>query len=248
MTRSHSCVVSSRMRRHAADARVHDRDVDAAEAFGCAGHRGDDLLLVTHVDAQPTRRRRAPRGGRARRPAHPRRGAARRSRRRCRSRRPSRSRFAPPSSIESATLASAPRWREPWFGIYLPQLRMPFERILERTLAAEAAGFDSVWLMDHFTAPAAPEVDTLEGFDGRDRARGAHLDDPHRPPRALRPVPPSRAAGQDGRDLRRHLRRPARARHRLGVGARRAAHLRVRARAAGGARREAARDARDPRA
>jgi len=53
---------------------------------------------------------------------------------------------------------------EPWFGIYLPQLRMPFDRILERTLAAEAAGFDSVWLMDHFTAPAAPEVDTFEGF------------------------------------------------------------------------------------
>ena len=53
---------------------------------------------------------------------------------------------------------------EPWFGIYLPQLRMSYERILERTLAAEAAGFDSVWLMDHFTPPAAPEVDTFEGF------------------------------------------------------------------------------------
>jgi alkanesulfonate monooxygenase SsuD/methylene tetrahydromethanopterin reductase-like flavin-dependent oxidoreductase (luciferase family) len=53
---------------------------------------------------------------------------------------------------------------DPWFGIYLPQLRMPFERILERTLAAEAAGFDSVWLMDHFVAPRAPEVDTFEGF------------------------------------------------------------------------------------
>ena len=52
----------------------------------------------------------------------------------------------------------------PWFGIYLPQLRMSFDRILERTLAAEAAGFDSVWLMDHFTAPRAPEVDTFEGF------------------------------------------------------------------------------------
>lgn len=52
----------------------------------------------------------------------------------------------------------------PWFGIYLPQLRMSFDRIVERTLAAEAAGFDSVWLMDHFTAPAAPEVDTFEGW------------------------------------------------------------------------------------
>ena len=41
---------------------------------------------------------------------------------------------------------------------------MPFERILERTLAAEAAGFDSIWLMDHFAAPMAPEVDTFEGW------------------------------------------------------------------------------------
>jgi alkanesulfonate monooxygenase SsuD/methylene tetrahydromethanopterin reductase-like flavin-dependent oxidoreductase (luciferase family) len=41
---------------------------------------------------------------------------------------------------------------------------MGFDRILERTLVAEAAGFDSVWLMDHFTAPMAPEVDTFEGW------------------------------------------------------------------------------------
>jgi len=48
--------------------------------------------------------------------------------------------------------------------VYLPQLRMPFEQIVERTLAAESCGFDSVWLMDHLWAPAAPEVDTLEGW------------------------------------------------------------------------------------
>ncbi len=52
----------------------------------------------------------------------------------------------------------------PWFGCYLPQLRMSFDRMLERTLAAEASGFDSVWLMDHFAAPLAPEIDTLEGW------------------------------------------------------------------------------------
>jgi alkanesulfonate monooxygenase SsuD/methylene tetrahydromethanopterin reductase-like flavin-dependent oxidoreductase (luciferase family) len=51
-----------------------------------------------------------------------------------------------------------------WFGLFLPQLRMSFATILERTLAAEAAGFDSVWLMDHLAAPAAPEHDTLEGW------------------------------------------------------------------------------------
>jgi alkanesulfonate monooxygenase SsuD/methylene tetrahydromethanopterin reductase-like flavin-dependent oxidoreductase (luciferase family) len=51
-----------------------------------------------------------------------------------------------------------------WFGVFLPQLRMSFDTILERTLAAEEAGFDSVWLMDHLAAPAAPEWDTLEGW------------------------------------------------------------------------------------
>src|SRR5215218_1387307 len=51
-----------------------------------------------------------------------------------------------------------------WFGLFLPQLRMSFDTILERTLAAEAAGFDSVWLMDHLAAPAATEHDTFEGW------------------------------------------------------------------------------------
>jgi alkanesulfonate monooxygenase SsuD/methylene tetrahydromethanopterin reductase-like flavin-dependent oxidoreductase (luciferase family) len=51
-----------------------------------------------------------------------------------------------------------------WFGVFLPQLRMSFGTILDRTLSAEAAGFDSVWLMDHLAAPAAPEWDTLEGW------------------------------------------------------------------------------------
>lgn len=46
----------------------------------------------------------------------------------------------------------------------LPQLRMPYDTILERTLAAEAAGMDSVWLIDHMAAPAAPEVDYLEAW------------------------------------------------------------------------------------
>ena len=52
----------------------------------------------------------------------------------------------------------------PWFGVFLPQLRMSFDTILERTLAAEAAGFDSVWLMDHLAAPAGAHLDTFEGW------------------------------------------------------------------------------------
>jgi alkanesulfonate monooxygenase SsuD/methylene tetrahydromethanopterin reductase-like flavin-dependent oxidoreductase (luciferase family) len=51
-----------------------------------------------------------------------------------------------------------------WFGVFLPQLRMSFDTILDRARSAEAAGFDSVWLMDHLAAPAAPEWDTLEGW------------------------------------------------------------------------------------
>jgi alkanesulfonate monooxygenase SsuD/methylene tetrahydromethanopterin reductase-like flavin-dependent oxidoreductase (luciferase family) len=46
----------------------------------------------------------------------------------------------------------------------LPQLRMTYPTILERTLAAEAAGMDSVWLIDHMAAPAAPQVDYLEAW------------------------------------------------------------------------------------
>lgn len=49
-------------------------------------------------------------------------------------------------------------------GLYLPQIRMPFATIVERAQAAEAAGFDSVWFMDHLWAPADPTLDTLEGW------------------------------------------------------------------------------------
>ncbi len=51
-----------------------------------------------------------------------------------------------------------------WFGLFLPQIAMSFDVILERATAAEAAGFDSVWFMDHLAAPGALERDTLEGW------------------------------------------------------------------------------------
>lgn len=50
------------------------------------------------------------------------------------------------------------------FGVFLPQVKMSYDVILERTLAAEDMGFDSVWIMDHLMAPAAPTLDTLEGW------------------------------------------------------------------------------------
>lgn len=50
------------------------------------------------------------------------------------------------------------------FGLMLPQLRMSFDTIVERVRAAETAGFTSVWFMDHLAAPAAPDVDSFEGW------------------------------------------------------------------------------------
>ena len=50
------------------------------------------------------------------------------------------------------------------FGLFLPQVRLPFETLLERSLVAEAAGFDTVWFMDHLLAAGAPELDVLEGW------------------------------------------------------------------------------------
>ncbi|MEY2447382.1 MAG: hypothetical protein QOH79_858 [Acidimicrobiaceae bacterium] len=50
------------------------------------------------------------------------------------------------------------------FGLFLPQVRLPFETLLERTLLAEAAGFDTVWFMDHLWAAGAPQLDVLEGW------------------------------------------------------------------------------------
>ena len=52
----------------------------------------------------------------------------------------------------------------PLFGIFLPQLRMPFSTIEGRVRTAEEAGFDSAWFMDHLAAPAAREHDTLEAW------------------------------------------------------------------------------------
>jgi alkanesulfonate monooxygenase SsuD/methylene tetrahydromethanopterin reductase-like flavin-dependent oxidoreductase (luciferase family) len=41
---------------------------------------------------------------------------------------------------------------------------MSFDTMVTRALAAEAAGFDSIWLMDHLAAPMTPQLDTFEGW------------------------------------------------------------------------------------
>lgn len=50
------------------------------------------------------------------------------------------------------------------YALYLPQVRMSFGAIEERTATAEELGFHSVWLMDHLAAPALPDADTLEAW------------------------------------------------------------------------------------
>ena len=59
---------------------------------------------------------------------------------------------------------------------------MSFATILERARAAEDAGFDSVWFMDHLWAPGDPALDTLEGWTvatavaaGTERIRVGHM-------------------------------------------------------------------------
>jgi alkanesulfonate monooxygenase SsuD/methylene tetrahydromethanopterin reductase-like flavin-dependent oxidoreductase (luciferase family) len=95
-----------------------------------------------------------------------------------------------------------------WFGVFLPQLRMSFDAILERTFAAESIGFDSVWLMDHLAAPAAPEWDTLEGWTlaaglatRTNRVRLGHLVtcDPFRHPAVLAKMAATLDVLSDGR-------------------------------------------------
>ena len=118
---------------------------------------------------------------------------------------------------------------------------------LERTLAAEAAGFDSVWLMDHLVAPAAPEHDTFEGWTlaaalavRTSTIRIGHLVtcDPFRHPAVLAKMAATVDVLSDGR-------------LELGLGwgsvRARARDVRDRCRAAGGAGAPDARDDRDPR-
>jgi alkanesulfonate monooxygenase SsuD/methylene tetrahydromethanopterin reductase-like flavin-dependent oxidoreductase (luciferase family) len=52
----------------------------------------------------------------------------------------------------------------PEYGVFLPQLRMSPATIIERARAAEDAGFDAVWLMDHLQPPMLASGDCLEGF------------------------------------------------------------------------------------
>ena len=51
-----------------------------------------------------------------------------------------------------------------WFGLFLPQLRMPYSTIVERARAAEAAGFDGIAGMDHLAPPMAEHQPMFEAM------------------------------------------------------------------------------------
>ncbi len=53
---------------------------------------------------------------------------------------------------------------DPWFGCFLPQVRIGWPRLRERARVAEEAGFHSVWLVDHLATPADPSLPILEGW------------------------------------------------------------------------------------
>jgi alkanesulfonate monooxygenase SsuD/methylene tetrahydromethanopterin reductase-like flavin-dependent oxidoreductase (luciferase family) len=52
----------------------------------------------------------------------------------------------------------------PEFHLFLPQMRMALDTIVARAQAAEAAGFEGVWGIDHFSPPGAPEGGMYEAM------------------------------------------------------------------------------------
>ena len=52
----------------------------------------------------------------------------------------------------------------PTFHLFLPQMRMTHEAIVERALAAEAAGFEGISFMDHLAPPMALDQDMWEAM------------------------------------------------------------------------------------
>ena len=50
------------------------------------------------------------------------------------------------------------------FGIYIPQIALGFDEILDRALRCERLGYRSYWLFDHLYAPGLPGVPALEGW------------------------------------------------------------------------------------
>ena len=97
-------------------------------------------------------------------------------------------------------------------------MRMSFDTLVERARAAERSGFDGIAFMDHLAPPLAEHHDMWEAMTAAAWVLGENRIAEGRPPRPLRLAAPPRCARPAGRQSRPRLRRPVRARHRLGVG------------------------------
>jgi len=52
----------------------------------------------------------------------------------------------------------------PEFFLFLPQMRMPFDVILDKARTVERLGFDGIALMDHLAPPGVPHTATFDAF------------------------------------------------------------------------------------
>ena len=96
-------------------------------------------------------------------------------------------------------------------------------------MQAEALGFESLWVFDHFhTVPDPTDEITFESFSMLDGPGDGDEARPPRPHGRLHGVPQPGPDGQAGLDARRHQRRPVRARDRRRLEGRRVAGLRLR--------------------
>ena len=50
------------------------------------------------------------------------------------------------------------------FGLFCPQVGIPFDGIKERAQAADRLGYDSIWFVDHFWSRGLPQMDHLEAW------------------------------------------------------------------------------------
>ncbi|HLX88806.1 MAG TPA: LLM class flavin-dependent oxidoreductase [Acidimicrobiales bacterium] len=50
------------------------------------------------------------------------------------------------------------------FGIYIPQVSLRYDEIVDRARLCEELGFDSFWLYDHLYTPGLPDNDAFEGW------------------------------------------------------------------------------------
>lgn len=50
------------------------------------------------------------------------------------------------------------------FGVYVPQLALSFDEMVQRAVDCERLGYDSMWLFDHFYGPGTPDVPSYEAW------------------------------------------------------------------------------------